>query len=66
VRHFNDYFTELGAQQQLTTPYSPPQNGIVEQCNQTVVRVARYMLKARDLPGKFWREAVMTAIYVLN
>jgi transposase InsO family protein len=31
VNHFNDYFTELGVQRQLTAPYSPPQNGVIEQ-----------------------------------
>jgi transposase InsO family protein len=30
ANHFNDYFTELGVQRQLTAPYSPPQNGVVE------------------------------------
>jgi transposase InsO family protein len=30
ANHFNDYFAELGVQRQLTVPYLPPQNGIVE------------------------------------
>jgi hypothetical protein len=28
--------------------------------------VARYMMKAKELPGMFWGEAVNCAVYVLN
>jgi hypothetical protein len=31
-----------------------------------VVGAARCMLKAKSLPGTFWGEAVVTAVYVLN
>jgi transposase InsO family protein len=64
--HFNDYFAEFSVQRKLTTPYSPPPNGIIERCNQTVVGAACNMLKVKDLPGMFWGEAVMTTVYVLN
>jgi transposase InsO family protein len=64
VNHFKEYFEELGVQRQLT--YSPQQNGVVEQRNQTVVGAPRSVLKVKDLSGTFWGEAVMLAIYVLN
>jgi hypothetical protein len=38
----------------------------VERRNQTLVGAARSMLKAKSLPGWFWGEAIMTAVYVLN
>jgi transposase InsO family protein len=66
ANHFKEYLSELGVQQQLTVPYSPPQNGVVERRNQTVVGAARCMLKAKSLPDTFWEEAVATAVYVLN
>jgi hypothetical protein len=67
VGDFNDYFTELGVQWQLTAPYSTPQNGIIEWRNQTVVvRAVRSMLKTKDLLGTFWGEVVTTVVYVLN
>jgi transposase InsO family protein len=53
ANHFNDYFAELSVQRQLTAPYSPPQNGVIERLNQTVVGTACCMLKAKDLPGTF-------------
>ena len=49
-----------------TTPYSPQQNGVVERRNQSVVEMARCMLKAMSVPARFWGEAVLTAVYVLK
>jgi transposase InsO family protein len=63
---FVKYCAELGVHRQLMAPYSPQQNGVVERRNQTVVGTARSMLKAKDLPGAFWGEAVTTAVYLLN
>jgi transposase InsO family protein len=64
--HFNNYFAELGVQRQLIAPYLPPQNGIIEWRNQMVVGAARCMPKVKELPGMFWGETVMTAVYILN
>jgi hypothetical protein len=51
---------------QLTTPYSPQQNDVVERRNQTVVEIARSMMKAKNLSGYFWGEAVTAVVYLLN
>jgi hypothetical protein len=64
--HFHEYFAELGVRRELTAPYTPQQNGVVERWNQTVVRTAQSMLKAKNLPGIFWGEAVTVAVYTLN
>jgi transposase InsO family protein len=53
VAHFHEYFVELGVRRELTAPYTPQQNGVVERRNQTVVGTARSMLKAKNLPGIF-------------
>ena len=58
--------SELGVRRELTAPYLPQQNGVVERRNQTVVATARAMLKAKGLPGTFWGEAVCTTVYLLN
>lgn len=58
---FAEYFATVGVRWQLTAPYSPLQNGIVEQRNGAVVVTARRMLKAKALPGWFWGEGVNTA-----
>lgn len=63
---FGSYCAEEGVQRQLTAPYLPQQNGVVERCNQTIVGMARSMLMAKGLPGIFWGEAVTTAFFILN
>jgi hypothetical protein len=63
---FGEYYKEFGVQRQLTAPYSLQQNGVVERQNQTVVGMARSMMKAKGLPGVFWGEAVNTTVYILN
>jgi transposase InsO family protein len=64
--HFTEYCAELGLRRELTAPYSPQQNGVVERRNQSVVGTARSLLKAKGLPSMFWGEAVNTAVYLLN
>jgi hypothetical protein len=63
---FNRYCAELGVHREVTAPYSPQQNGMVERRNQSVVGTVRSMMKAKNLPGVFWGEAVSTAVYLLN
>ena len=44
----------------------PQQNGVVERRNQTVVEMARCLLKSMAVPAMFWGDAVKTAVYLLN
>jgi transposase InsO family protein len=66
TRAFLDHCVEEGIQRHLTAPYTSEQNGVVERRNQTIMGMARSMLKAMDLSGWFWGEAVATAVYILN
>ncbi|GJV52907.1 zinc finger, CCHC-type containing protein [Tanacetum coccineum] len=63
---FTKYYKENEIARQLTTPYSPQQNGVVERRNRTVLSTMRSMMKAMKLPLTFWAEAVKLAIYILN
>ena len=63
---FSVFCDEQGIMHYTTTPYSPQQNGVVEHRNQSMVEMARCMLKAMSVPARFWGEAVLTAVYVLN
>ncbi|PWA38442.1 gag-pol polyprotein [Artemisia annua] len=63
---FTKYCKENGIARQLTAPYSPQQNGVVERKNRTVLSTTRSMMKAMKLPLTFWAEAVKHAIYILN
>ena len=63
---FYKHCDEKGVQRHLTAPYSPQQNGVVERRNQTVLGMARCMLKAKQVPSTYWGEAVLTAVFILN
>nr|GEV65853.1 ribonuclease H-like domain, reverse transcriptase, RNA-dependent DNA polymerase [Tanacetum cinerariifolium] len=63
---FTKYCKENGIARQLTAPYSPQQNRVVERRNRTVLSTMRSMMKAIKLPLTFWAEAVKHAIYILN
>ena len=39
---------------------------MVERQNQTLVSMARSMMKAKSMLAKFWEEAVTTAVFILN
>jgi transposase InsO family protein len=48
---FGRYCVEHGIECQLTAPYSPQQNGVVDQRNQRIVNMARCMMKAKSFPS---------------
>ncbi|KAK3121821.1 hypothetical protein QOZ80_8BG0661360 [Eleusine coracana subsp. coracana] len=62
---FVKYCTDKGIQRHSAS-YTLQQNGVVERRNQTVVAMARALLKQRGMPADYWGEAVMTAIHLLN
>ena len=51
---FASYCADEGIQRHYSAPYSPQQNGVVERRNQTVVGMARALLKQRGMPAVFW------------
>jgi hypothetical protein len=63
---FYQHCAKTGVQRHLTVPYTPQQNNVVERRNQTVLGMARSMLKAKQVPSMFWGEAVLTAAFILN
>jgi hypothetical protein len=63
---FAAYCAKRGTGRHLTAPYSPQQNGVVERRNQTIIGMARSMLKGMGVPASFWGEAVSTAVHILN
>jgi IS30 family transposase len=63
---FASYCADEGVQRHYSAPYSSQQNGVVEHRNQTVVGMARALVKQRGTSAVFWGEAVVTAVYILN
>jgi transposase InsO family protein len=54
ARSFVEHCTREGIQRHLTAPHTLEQNGVVERRNQTVMGMARSMLKAMRFLGRLW------------
>lgn len=63
---FNNFCMENGIKRQLTTAYTPQQNGVAERKNRTVMNMVRTMLSEKGIPKPFWPEAVNWSNHVLN
>jgi transposase InsO family protein len=63
---FETFCHDLGLQHRFSSPYTPPQNGVVERKNRTLCEMARIMLDEHRTPRRFWAKAVNIACYVSN
>ena len=63
---FKELCKESGIKRELSAPYNPQQNGIVERKNKTIMEAARAMLHDQDLPMHLWEKAARTVVYVQN
>ena len=46
--------------------YTPQQNGVAERKNEHLLEVARSIMFTMNVPKLFWREAILTAAYLIN
>ena len=51
---------------QLTAPYNPQQNEVLERKNRTILEMTRCLPHEKDLPKKFWAKTASTTVYFLN
>lgn len=63
---FNEYCKANGIKRQLTTAYTPQQNGVAERRNRTIMNLVRSILSEKKVPKSFWPEAVNWITHVLN
>ena len=63
---FDKFCEEAGIEHQLTTPYSPQQNGVSERKNRSIMEMTRCMLHEKELPKKLWAEAANIVVFLLN
>src|SRR6266498_3557613 len=64
--HIDDYCDEHEIKHELSSTYTPEQNGVVERKNKTLITLARSMLDEYGTPERFWAEAINTACYASN
>jgi transposase InsO family protein len=65
-REFANFCKSQGIIMQTIARYTPQQNGVAERKNQTIMNMARTLLKEKSLSNTFWAEAVACSIYLLN
>jgi transposase InsO family protein len=59
-------FLEEGIKHELSSPYTPQQNSVVERKNRTLLDMARTMLDEYKTPDQFLVEVINTACYYIN
>jgi transposase InsO family protein len=65
-KKFQACLSEKGVRHEVTAPYSPEQNGLIERDNRTIMESVRSLLHTSGLPLSFWAEACHTVVYTLN
>ena len=63
---FGDFCSQNGIIHLTTAPYSPQQNGVAERKNITLKEMMNALLLSSGLPQNLWREAILSANYILN
>jgi hypothetical protein len=63
---FEDFYKSKRIKRQLTMPYNPQQNGVVERKHKTICEVAKEMMFDQDLQNYLWVEATSTAMHIQN
>ncbi|RVW47434.1 Retrovirus-related Pol polyprotein from transposon TNT 1-94 [Vitis vinifera] len=63
---FFSFLRECRVRHQFTCANTPQQNSIAERKNKHLAEICRSMLHAKNVPGRFWAEAMKTAAFVIN
>jgi transposase InsO family protein len=65
-KYFQNYCDMNGNKRQLTTAYTPQENGVEKRNNYTMVEMERSMLQNKGLRNSFWGDAIATSLYIFN
>jgi len=63
---FKEFCKEHGIKIQLTTAFTPQQNGVAERKNRTIMNIVRAALLEKEVPKAFWPDVVQWVNHVLN
>ena len=63
---FESYLSSHGIHHQLSCPYTPQQNGLVERKHRHLIETTITLLSQASLPSQFWSFAVQTAMNLIN
>jgi transposase InsO family protein len=65
-KDFVNFCKDVRIKRELTTPYNPQQNGVVERENRTIMEAVKTMIHDQDLPMHLWEKTTRTTVYVQN
>ena len=65
-KKFEEYFGNLEITHELSSPYNPKQNSLIERPNRTLISKVRAMLEETNLPKDLQGKALLAAIYIYN
>ncbi|GAA0150755.1 hypothetical protein LIER_09621 [Lithospermum erythrorhizon] len=60
------FCADEGITHEFSAPITPQHNGVVERKNKTNQEMSRVMIHAKNVPLKFWAEAINTACHIHN
>ena len=63
---FEEFLKSKGIKHEYSIAFHPPQNGVAERINRTLVEKTRVMLLDAQLPVSYWRYAMQYATWLLN
>ena len=63
---FKEVCKAHGIKRQLTTAFTPQQNGVAERKNRAVMNMVRAALLVKEVPKAFWPDAVQWVNHILN
>ena len=66
TKPLEDFCEKNGIIDEVSTPYSPQQNGLVARKNRTLKEMMNSMLLSSSVSNNMWGEAVLYACYILN
>ena len=65
-KEFQIVFNDKGIKRKTSSPRTPPQNGIVERRNRSVIDCARTLMMEKNVALKYQREVLSTIVFTLN
>jgi transposase InsO family protein len=64
--NIHEYCDQIGIKHEVSTTYTPQQNGVVERKNKTLITLVRTMIDEYNTPESFLAEVVNTTCYASN
>ena len=65
MQDLSRFVRRMGSKRNFQPP-TPQQNGVIERKNRVIQEIARVMLLNKQIPQKFWGEAVNTSCHIGN